>query len=89
MEIIHFFYKKSVMNCSFKYKSVCARVLYGQSDLERSTKEGDSPVCDDMRGVCQNKHSLYGESGSLGVEPKVRGKSLVTLNSNGRPIANK
>ena len=57
------------------------------SDLEGSTREGESPV-GDGRDACRHRR-VYGESGSLGVEPKVRGKSLVTLNSNGRPIANK
>ena len=55
-------------------------------DLERHVGEGESPVCDTgWPGPC----AVFGESGCLGMQPKVGGKLHLKLNTGTRPIANK
>ena len=51
--------------------------------------EGDSPVFNLIQAVSVNTYYYFSESGCLGLQPKVRGKSHVTLNIDEKPIANK
>ena len=54
-------------------------------DLERRVREGESPVRDTIGLDC----IAFGESGCLGMQPKVGGKLHLKLNTGTRPIANK
>ena len=55
------------------------------SSLEGDVEEGENPV----GAVSGSPRSGFAESGCLGMQPKVGGKSHLRLNIDGRPIANK
>ena len=66
----------------------CPRLLpRPEVDLERRVREGDSPVGPSWEAG--GRHLAVGESGCLGLQPKVGGKLHPKLNSGTRPIANK
>jgi hypothetical protein len=58
-----------------------------QSCLEEHVIEGENPVNETF--FLRRLSRLFLESGCLGLQPKVRGKSHVTLNIDEKPIANK
>ena len=53
--------------------------------MEASVKEGDNPV----GSLSIAPRGAFHESGCLGMQPKIGGKSLLRLNTGERPIANK
>ena len=73
------------MNCKF-YWSSRRPTRAAQSCLEEHVIEGENPVCE---RAPRRPSRLFLESGCLGVQPKARGTFPVTLNTDGRPIANK
>jgi len=59
----------------------------GISSLEQDIIEGENPVC--IPGYCSNTCQPFDESGCLGLQPKMGGRSHPKLNIFGRPIAKK
>ena len=55
------------------------------SSLESDVREGENPV----GSVLVAPRGAFHESGCLGMQPKMGGKSLLRLNTGKRPIANK
>jgi hypothetical protein len=53
--------------------------------LESNVREGENPV---GSGLAAPRGAFH-ESGCLGMQPKIGGKSLLRLNTGKRPIANK
>ena len=55
------------------------------SPLEGGVREGENPV----DSLLAAPRGAFHESGCLGMQPKIGGKSLLRLNNGERPIANK
>ena len=55
------------------------------SPLEGGVREGENPVSSYFAAP----RGAFHESGCLGMQPKIGGKSLLRLNNGERPIANK
>jgi hypothetical protein len=64
-----------------------AHCLRGLSFLEKDIKEGENPVC--YPRCCPDTCQPFDESGCLGLQPKLGGRSHPKLNILGRPIAKK
>ncbi len=59
--------------------------MRSSSSLESDVREGENPVGFDIVAP----RGAFHESGCLGMQPKMGGKSLLRLNIGKRPIANK
>ena len=70
-------------------RSVIMGIGCGRDPLEEGDIEGDNPVRDCSFPCDAQPQCTFQESGCLGVQPKIGGKSHLRLNKGERPIAHK